>query len=133
MQLGPNRGPQRRVFVAGVEETEGSMDDGIERVLCLASYEKGHDFLRQCAEMGVRPTLLTLDKLKDADWPREALEEMATMPAGLNRDQILNTASWMARGRRFDRIIALDEFDLEKAAQIREYMRIPGMGVTTSA
>jgi biotin carboxylase len=39
----------------------------------------------------------------------------------------------MARGRRFDRIIALDEFDLETAAQIREHMRIPGMGVTTSA
>jgi biotin carboxylase len=55
------------------------------------------------------------------------------MPPGLNREQILNTVSWMARGRRFDRIIALDEFDLETAAQIREHMRIPGMGITTSA
>jgi biotin carboxylase len=109
------------------------MSDGIERFLCIASYEKGHDFLRQCAEMGVRPTLLTLDKLKAADWPREVLEELVTMPAGLNRDQILNTVSWMARGRLFDRIVALDEFDLEKAAQIREHMRIPGMGLTTSA
>jgi biotin carboxylase len=108
------------------------MDDGIERFLCLASYEKGHDFLRQCAEMGVRPTLLTLDKLRDADWPREALEELATMPSGLTREQILNTVSWMARGRRFDRIIALDEFDLETAAQIREHMCIRGMGISTS-
>ena len=104
------------------------MLDAIERFLCIASYEKGHDFLRQCAEMGVRPTLLTLDKLRDADWPREALEELATMPPGLTREQILNTVSWMARGRRFDRIVALDEFDLETAAQIREHMRIPGMG-----
>ena len=54
------------------------------------------------------------------------------MPSGLNREQILNTVSWMARGRRFDRIVALDEFDLETAAQIREHMRIPGMGVTTA-
>jgi biotin carboxylase len=38
----------------------------------------------------------------------------------------------MARGRRFDRIVALDEFDLETAAQIREHMRVPGMGVTTA-
>ena len=38
----------------------------------------------------------------------------------------------MARGRRFDRIVALDEFDLETAAQIREHMRIPGMGITTA-
>ena len=54
------------------------------------------------------------------------------MPSGLNREQILNTVSWMARGRSFDRIVALDEFDLETAAQIREHMRIPGMGTTTA-
>ena len=108
------------------------MTGEIERFLCLASYEKGHDFLRQCAQMGVRPTLLTLDSLRDAPWPREALEDLATMPPGLTREQILNTVSWMARGRRFDRIVALDEFDLETAAQIREHMRIPGMGTTTA-
>jgi len=109
------------------------MPEASERFLCIASYEKGQDFLRQCAESGVKPTVLTLDKLRDADWPREAVEEVVTMPPGLNREQILNTVSWMARGRRFDRIIALDEFDLEIAAQIREHMRIPGMGTTTSA
>jgi hypothetical protein len=109
------------------------MDGNIERFLCIASYEKGHDFLRQCAEMGVRPTLLTLDSLRDADWPRDALEEVVTMPSGLTREQILNTVSWMMRGRRFDRIIALDEFDQETAAQLREHTRIPGMGVTTTA
>ena len=109
------------------------MSEATERFLCLATYEKGHDFLRQCAELGVKPTLLTLDKLRDADWPREALEEVVTMPPGLSREQILNTVSLMARGRRFDRIIALDEFDLETAAQIREHMRVPGMGITTSA
>ncbi|MGA2168811.1 MAG: ATP-grasp domain-containing protein [Terracidiphilus sp.] len=109
------------------------MTEKIERFLCIASYEKGHDFLRQCAAMGVRPTLLTLDKLRDAPWPREAVEEVATMPSGLSLEQILNTVSWMARGRRFDRIIALDEFDLETAAQIREHMRIRGMGTTSTA
>jgi biotin carboxylase len=109
------------------------MADGIERFLCLASYEKGHDFLRQCAEMGAKPTLLTLDKLRDAAWPNEALEELVTMPSGLTREQILNTVSWKARSRRFDRIVALDEFDLQTAAEIREHMRIPGMGITTAA
>jgi biotin carboxylase len=109
------------------------MGDATERFLCIASYEKGHDFLRQCAEMGVRPTLLTVDKLHDAPWPHDALEELATMPPELNTEQILNTVSWMARARRFDRIVALDEFDLETAAQIREHMRIRGMGVTATA
>ncbi len=108
------------------------MIDTTERFLSISSYETGHDFLRQCAEMGVKTTLLTLDTLRDADWPLESLENVATMPAGLTSEQILNTVSWMARGRRFDRIVALDEFDLETAAQIREHMRIPGMGCTTA-
>jgi biotin carboxylase len=109
------------------------MADAAERFLCIASYEKGQDFLRQCAEVGVKPTLLTVEKLRDADWPREALEDLATMPASLTREQVLNTVAWMSRGRRFHRVIALDEFDLETAAAIREHMRIPGMGITTSA
>jgi biotin carboxylase len=83
--------------------------------------------------LGVKCTLLTLDKLRDAEWPRESIEELATMPSGLTRDQILNTVSWMARGRNFDRVIALDEFDLENGAQIREHMRVPGMGISTAA
>jgi biotin carboxylase len=109
------------------------MPDSAERFLLIASYEKGHDFMRQCAAMGIQCTLLTLESLRTADWPRDALEDLATMPSGLSRDQVLNTASWMARGRRFDRVVALDEFDLETAAALREHMRIPGMGLTTAA
>ena len=109
------------------------MSDPVERILCISTYEKGQDFLRTCAESGVPVTLLTVEKLHNADWPREALEDLATMPADLTPEQILNTVSWMARGRRFDRVVALDEFDLETAAMIREHMRLPGMGVTTTA
>jgi biotin carboxylase len=109
------------------------MIDQTERILCIASYEKGQDFMRQCAELGVKPTLLTVDKLRDADWPRDALEEIVTMPPDLTVEQILNTVSYIARSKRFDRIVALDEFDLETAAELREHMRIRGMGVTASA
>jgi biotin carboxylase len=104
-----------------------------ERFLLIASYEKGHDFMRQCAELGLLCTLLTVEDLRNADWPRDALEDLSVMPPGLGPDQVLNTVSWMARGRRFDRVVALDEFDLETAARIREHMRIPGMGITTAA
>jgi biotin carboxylase len=109
------------------------MPNAAERFLLIASHEKGHDFMRQCAEMDVSCTLLTLDALRDATWPPEALDDLATMPPGLSCEQILNTVSWMARGRRFDRVVALDAFDLATAAEIREHMRIPGMGVTTAA
>ncbi|HVZ82657.1 MAG TPA: ATP-grasp domain-containing protein [Terracidiphilus sp.] len=101
------------------------------KFLCISSYEKGQDFLRQCAEMGVRPTLLTLEKLRYAGWPHEALESLATMPEGLTLEQVLNTVSWMARGSRIDRVVALDEFDQEMAAQIREHMRLKGMNYST--
>jgi hypothetical protein len=80
----------------------------------------------------VRPTLLAVEGACEANWPREALEDFVTMPAGLTTEQVLNTASWMARGRRFNRVVAFDEDELLQAAAIREHMRIPGMGLTTA-
>ncbi len=109
------------------------MSGAEERILCISSYEKGQDFIRQCAAMGVRPTLLTVEKLRDADWPRDVLEDVALMPVDLTLEQILNTVSWMARGRHFDRVVALDEFDQETAAAIREHWRLPGMNLSTTA
>jgi biotin carboxylase len=55
------------------------------------------------------------------------------MPDNLTTEQVLNTVSWMARGRRFDRVVALDEFDQETAAAVREHWCIRGMGLTTTA
>jgi len=104
-----------------------------ERFLCISTYEKGQAYMEQLAELGVRPTLLTTDKHRDGDWPREILEELATMPAELTEQQVLNTVTWMARGRKFDRLTALDEFDMEVVARLREHMRIPGMGTSVVA
>ena len=109
------------------------MSNSSQRFLCVTSYEKGQDFMRQLADLGIKPVLLTMDKLRDAPWPHEILEEMVTMPAGLTNEQILNTVTWLARTRKFDRIVALDEFDMEVAAQMREHMRIPGIGTTAIA
>lgn len=109
------------------------MSQPTQRFLCMASYEKGQDFLRQLADLDVKPTLLTMDALRDAPWPFEILEDVVTMPAGLNHEQIQNTVTWMARGRQFDRLVALDEFDMEVVAKLREHMRIPGIGTTAIA
>ncbi len=109
------------------------MPDSSQRFLCIASYEKGHDFIRQLADSGVKPTLLTMEKLRNEPWPREILEDLVTMPSGLDNQQILNTVMWLARGKKFDRLAALDEFDMEIVAQLREHMRIPGMGVSATA
>ena len=101
--------------------------------LCgISTYEKGQAFLQEAARLGCIVTLLTVDSLRDADWPRESLTEMLTMPEGLTPQQVLNTVCYMARGRKFDRIVALDEFDLETAALLREHLRMPGMGETAT-
>ena len=39
--------------------------------LCITTYEKGQEFMRECKRQGCRVLLLTAEKLRDADWPRE--------------------------------------------------------------
>ena len=104
-----------------------------ERFLCIASYEKGQDFMRQCAETGREADAADREKLRDAAWPREVLEDVHLMPDDYSLVDLMKTVCWMCRGRQFDRVIALDEFDLDAAAKIREHTRIPGMGVTSTA
>ena len=100
-------------------------------ILCVSSYEKGQEFLRTCKAMGCRVYLLTVEKLRHADWPHEAIDEMFFMPDELPLPGLLNAVSYAARTRKINRIVALDEFDMENVSAIREHLRIPGMGLTT--
>lgn len=100
-------------------------------ILCISSYEKGQEFLRACKNLGCRVLLLTVEKLRDADWPRESIDEFFFMPEELPVQAIINTVSYLARWQPIDRVVALDEFDLENVAALREHLRIPGMGLTT--
>ena len=100
-------------------------------ILCVSSYEKGQEFLRTCKAMGCRVYLLTVEKLRNADWPRESIDEMFFMPEELPLPQLINAVSYAARSRKIDRIVALDEFDMENVSAVREHLRIPGMGLTT--
>ena len=101
-------------------------------VLCLASYEKGQEFLRECKRQGCRVLLVTAEKLRDADWPRESVDEFFYMPADFALDELTRAVSYVARTREIDRIVPLDDFDVETAAALREHLRIPGMGDTTA-
>lgn len=102
-------------------------------VLCLATFEKGAPFMRACHELGCRVLLVTLEQLKDApSWPREALTDTFYLPETLSRDDLLKGVSHIARRHAIDRIVALDDFDVETAALLREHLRVPGMGETTA-
>jgi biotin carboxylase len=100
--------------------------------MCLASYEKGQEFLRECKRQGCRVLLVTLEKLRDADWPRESVDEFFYLPENFALDELTRAVSYLARAREIDRIVPLDDFDVETAAALREHLRIPGMGDTTA-
>src|SRR6202035_1322753 len=100
-------------------------------LLCITTYEKGQDFMREGKRQGCRVFLLTAEKLRDADWPRESLDDTFYLPTDLPLSDIVQAVTHLARTRKIDRIVALDEYDMETAATLREHLRVPGMGLTT--
>ncbi len=104
--------------------------------LCLASYEKGHQTLQELNRQGCRVFLLTSLSIKDkANWPREGLEEifyLEDQDHEWNLQHMLKAVSHLARTVQIDRIMALDDFDVEKAALLREHLRVPGLGETAT-
>jgi biotin carboxylase len=100
--------------------------------LCIASYFKGAEFIRQCKRLGCRVVLLTKEKLLDADWPRDSIDEVHALPDLYKREHVINGVSFLARTQILDHIVALDDFDVEMAATLREHLRLPGMGETTA-
>jgi biotin carboxylase len=104
-------------------------------ILCIASYEKGQEFMRECKRQGCRVLLLTSHSIRDADWPRESLDEIFYMPDQNHKwvlEDVIHSVSYIARTEEIDRIVPLDDFDLETAAALREHLRVPGMGDTTT-
>jgi biotin carboxylase len=101
-------------------------------LLAVSSFDKGYDFLKECRALGVRTLLLTVQSLKDAAWPREALDDTFFMPDLYNRINVINAVGYLARAEHLARIVPLDEFDVEMAATLREHLRIPGMNETTA-
>jgi biotin carboxylase len=100
--------------------------------LCLASYEKGHRFLQEAKQQGCRVYLLTSESLRHtARFPHESLDDVFYMSDDQyewNLQHMLYGVAHLCRNLKVDRIVALDDFDLEKAALLREHFRIPGLG-----
>ncbi|MDY0081632.1 MAG: ATP-grasp domain-containing protein [Ignavibacteriaceae bacterium] len=104
-------------------------------VLTVSSYEKGYDFMREAKAQGCRVVLLTSKSLESADWPRESLDEIfyiVDKNKEWNMQDVIYGVSYLARTENIDRIVALDDFDVERAASLREHLRVGGMGDTTA-
>ncbi len=99
-------------------------------MLCLASYEKGHRFLEEARRQGCRVLLLTSQSLEHK-WPAGVYDEIFYMPDQefeWNLQHMLQGVNHLARRERIERIVPMDDFDLEKAALLREHLRVPGLG-----
>ena len=102
-------------------------------ILCIATYFKGDPFLRECKAQGCTVLLLTSDALIGAEWPRESIDEIHSVPRNSSDESIRSHVDAIARRHRIDRIAALDDFDVELGAMLREHLRVPGMGRTTAS
>ena len=104
-------------------------------IVCISCYYKGYDFMEEMHQLGNKVLLITSEKLQDKNWPKHAIEEMFYMAeddnTGWNLDHLVRGFSHIMKTRKIDAVIALDDYDVEKAALIRETFRIPGMGQTT--
>lgn len=104
--------------------------------LCISSYFKGEPFISACKKAGNKVFLITSHKLSNEAWPWDDIEDTYYMPeepdGTWNMDHLINAVAYKMRHIHFDRFVALDDFDVEKVAALREQFRVPGMGGTTS-
>jgi ATP-grasp domain-containing protein len=101
-------------------------------VLAISSYFKGEAFLEELKRQGCRVLLLTEEKVSGEPWPRASIDEVFLMPDLTRQQDVTYAVSYLCRSQVIDQIIALDEFDVETAAALREHLRLPGMGITAT-
>ena len=91
--------------------------------LCISTFFKGQAFLRSIKAAGNRVFLITKQSLQHEAWPWEAIDEVFYVEKDDNSPENLhNLALGLAhllRSQKVDRIVALDDFDVEKAAFLR--------------
>src|SRR5215213_4490748 len=96
-------------------------------IICLATYFKGADFIRECKAHGCHVILITKEKMLSEDWPRESLDDLIAVPNDAGPALLIDLLAFLARTRKIDRIVALEEFDVVTAALMREHLCLPGL------
>ncbi|MCA1576190.1 MAG: ATP-grasp domain-containing protein [Acidobacteria bacterium] len=96
-------------------------------IVCLATYFKGVDFIRECKARGCHVVLITKEKMLGEDWPRDVLDDLIAVPNDAGPALFIDLLAFLGRNRRIDRVIALEEFDVVTAALMREHLCLPGL------
>src|ERR1044072_4657544 len=69
-------------------------------ILCVASFFKGNEFIRECRRQGAHVILLTREKKVGEDWARESLDDLLAVPGRGEEGDYLEAATRAARRRR---------------------------------
>lgn len=101
-------------------------------ILAVASEFKGAEFIRECKNQGCIVYVIATERFQDHPWPHECIDQFHTMPDVRTQPDLKNAVSYFVRHHKVDRIVALDDFDVEHTADLREHLRIPGMGHSTA-
>src|SRR5215207_5992752 len=96
-------------------------------IVCLATYFKGADFIRECKDQGGNVVLITKEKVLKEDWPRDSLDDLIAVPNDAGPALFIDLLAFLARRRKVDRVVALEEFDVVTAALMREHLCLPGL------
>jgi hypothetical protein len=110
------------------------MENTTKTFVCISNYFKGADFLIHLKNLGNTVFLITSEKLRDKPWPFEHIDEvfyMSGQDVDWNLEHLLLGVGGLMKNNTIDAIVALDDFDVEKATYLRENLRIDGMGQTT--
>ena len=83
--------------------------------------------MRECQAQGSNVILITKEKMLHEDWPREVINEIFAVPNDAPVELFLDLVSHIAKTRKPDRIVALEEFDVVIAALAREHLCLPGL------
>lgn len=101
-------------------------------VLCVTSYFKGNTFIERAKAEGCHTILLTVEQRLKEPWARHALDEVFALKSFDDRRGVINSVAYLMRTRKIDRIVALDDFDIELGAALREHFRLPGFYESTA-
>ena len=110
------------------------MENNTKTFICISNYFKGNDFLINMKKLGNKVFLITSEKLRGKPWAYDSIDEIFYMPGqdiDWDLDMLLQGVAGLMRTEKVDAIVALDDFDVEKATFLRENLRVDGMGQTT--
>lgn len=110
------------------------MENNSKTFVCISNYFKGSDFLINLKKLDNKVFLVTSEKLRNKPWPFDHIDEVFYMEGqdvDWNLEHLLLGVSNLMKDHKIDAVIALDDFDVEKATYLRENLRIDGMGQTT--